>query len=371
MRTDFSIKIVEGLSNFEHLRWEWDQLHARAAMPHHVFQSHSFLRHWAEHYLGVKAKLLVVCGRIENELVMVWPLILTRKFGVKVLTFMGAPTAQFFDVLIDERVNRTPFLNAGWRTVSGIQADVFVSNNIRSDAMFRSCTAANIVEYNDTTAPFAKLFHRVDGENPGPVYSARERSNYRRRVRRASEHGEISFTALLPGLEAAAAAGKAISFKKRLLLSKAIWSPTVSDPRFGQFFETLAADPDSAVRISTINCDNKVIGIEVAFDCNGHAYGHVLATDPDNSLDGIGSLLIHRAFISAAARGMHTFEMLAPADQYKLQHSDGAIPVSSLTHAFTHKGRLYRDLFLRNVEPRTKSLVKRYAAPLIARTLRA
>jgi CelD/BcsL family acetyltransferase involved in cellulose biosynthesis len=189
-------------------------------------------------------------------------------------------------------------------------------------------------------------------------------------LRRAGEFGDVSFSSWQPGAQAVALARKAISLKQRSLLSKSIWSPTVSNPKFGRFFEQLAADPDASLRVSTINCDDKEIGIELSFDCNGHTFGHVLATDPDSPVEGIGSVLVHRAFIAAAVRGTHTFEMMAPADQYKMQHADGETPVSNLAVAFTPKGRLYRDLYLRKMQPVAKVLAQRFAAPLIARMLR-
>ena len=366
----FEIEVLKGLSNFLDLRVEWDELHKRAATPHHVFQSHSFLRHWAEQYLDDKARLFIICGRVGNQLAMVWPLVVTRRFGVDVLTFMGAPTAQFFDVLVDNLERWTLLLNAGWSEISTLRADIFVGTNIRSDALIHSCTAMCPIELpGRTTAPYAKLCLRVEGEDPGPAYSARERSNYRRRLRRAAEYGEISFSCLRPGAQASALALKATSFKQRSLLSKSIWSPTVSNPKFGGFFEHLAGDPDASLRVSTINCDDKEIGIELSFDCGGHTFGHVLATDPDSPVEGIGSVLVHRAFISATARGTHTFEMMAPADQYKMPHADGETPVSNLAVAFTPKGRLYRDLYLRKVQPVAKALAQRFAAPLIARML--
>lgn len=366
------IHVLKGVKEFKDLRAEWDELYKRAAKPHHVFQSHTFLRHWIECYLGDEARLVVICGWLKNQLAMVWPLVIRRKMGVDIVTFMGAPVAQFFDVLVEDHEERSLLLNEGWKALLALEADVFVGNNIRQDTLIHSCEVMSPVELpGRTTAPYAMLSIRVDGEDPGRAYSARERSNYRRRLRRAGDFGQISFSSLQPGAEASVTACKAISFKNRSLLKKSIWSPTVSDPKFRLFFERLATDPDAALRVSTINCDGTEIGVELSFDCNGHTFGHVLATDPDKSLEGIGSVLILRAFISAAARGTHTFEMMAPADQYKMRHADGEISVSHLAVAFTMKGRLYRDIYLKNVQPVAKIIAKMWVSPIVARRLRA
>src|SRR5690606_301189 len=98
----------------------------------------------------------------------------------------------------------------------------------------------------------------------------------------------------------------------------------------GAFFESLAMDADSAIRVSTIACDGQPIGIDLSFDCCGHTFGHVLASDPTCARDGIGSLLVHRTFMSAAARGATIFELMVPADPYKMRHADGQTPVFNL-----------------------------------------
>lgn len=370
--TDFQIEVLQGLSGFLSLRAEWETLFETAAKPQNVFQSHSFLRHWAAQYVGNQDRLYVVCGRIGDQLVMVWPLIIGRQLGVDVIGVMGAPVAQFFDILIDDVEHKTELLNAGWRALRKLKADAFIAQNIRQDASIRFCTAMQTTELpGRTAAPYAELCLRINGDELGCAYSPRERSNYRRRLRRAGDHGDVGFTSPEPGPLASELASKAISFKRSSLLQKQIWSPTVRDPRFLRFFEQLASDPGAALRISTINCDSREIGIDLSFDCNGHTFGHVLATNSEAQIDGLGSLLVNRAFIAAAARGTHRFEMMLPADAYKLQHADGETSVSSFCVAFTPKGRFYQNLYLRAMQPIVKSVARKFLAPLVARTLRA
>lgn len=367
----FLIEVLQGLSGFLALRPEWDALYDNAANPQNVFQSHAFLRHWAAEYVGEGDRLYFVCGRIEARLAMVWPLVISRKLGIEVMTIMGAPVAQFFDILIGKVEDRDSLLDAGWNAVSTLRADVFIAHNVRQDASIRLCTKMRFVELpGKSSAPYAKLRFRLNGDELGSAYTPRIRSNYRRRLRRADEHGKISFGSVEPGALASALAGKAISFKQSSLLRKQIWSPTVRDPRFRRFFEQIAADRTASLCVSTINCDDKEIGIELSFDSHGHTFGHVLATDPDSRIEGLGSVLVIRSFMSAVARGAHTFEMMLPADAYKMQHADGALPVSSLAVAFTPKGRLYRDLYLGKVQPFAKDVAKKFAAPIIAGALK-
>ncbi|MFB2551806.1 GNAT family N-acetyltransferase [Ensifer soli] len=362
---DCRIAVARGLAAFLGLKDAWDDLHRRAALPHQVFQSPGFLAHWIRHYPGA-GEIVLVTGTIDGRLAMVWPLMLTRRFGIARLTIMGAPVAQFFDVLVEEGPEAARLLAGGWQAVERLGADVFVVHHLRADT--RLATLAGIRRSAGpaaTTAPFADLSLRVSGGEPGPAYSARERSNHRRRLRRLAEQGSVALEAIAPGEAAAALAAEAVRFKTRSLLRKTVWSPAVMSPRFAAFFEALARDPSSPLRVSAIRCDGRAIGIELALDWGGHAFGHVLATDPDFPLDGIGCLLIHHTFACAARRGARVFELMAPADPYKLHHADGRTEVFDVAIAFTTGGALYRDVWLRRVAPFARHLVRNVAGPVL------
>ena len=66
----------------------------------------------------------------------------------------------------------------------------------------------------------------------------------------------------------------------------------------------------------------------------------MLATDGDFEKEGLGQLLVHHVFAEARKAGASRFDLLAPADPYKLHHADGATRVESRTYAFHAKGRL-------------------------------
>ncbi|MGO4781283.1 GNAT family N-acetyltransferase, partial [Lysobacter sp. 2RAB21] len=89
---------------------------------------------------------------------------------------------------------------------------------------------------------------------PSSAYPARERSNYRRRLRRLEERGAISFEAPPPGPAAAALAGDAVAFKQAALLRHGTVAPTIDDPRFAAFFRDFAGDAEggSSLRVSAI-----------------------------------------------------------------------------------------------------------------------
>ncbi|SFJ90263.1 Acetyltransferase involved in cellulose biosynthesis, CelD/BcsL family [Bosea sp. OK403] len=365
-----AIDIVSEHGGFLALQPEWDALFARAALPQQVFQSHVFLRHWAQHYLEAGSRLSIVTARRGGRLVMVWPLITQRRFGMTILRFMGVPVAQFGDVLVERTGHEAELLQAGWAAVRGLRADLFELRKLRTDAALASTgMPGDAILLEQREAPYADLDLRVGREGPSAVYAARERSNHRRRLRRLSERGDISFTTLDPGPQAAVLAAEAIAMKQVALTRHGIVAPTVADPRFAAFFHDLAGDAEggSPLRIAVIRCDDQAIGIDLALDCKQVSFGHVIATHPDHERGGVGGILVHRSFAAAKARGNTLFDLLAPADAYKLEHADGQTVVSDSMLPLSWWGRLVCRLGLRHLRPTLRAAVRNLPEPVTRR----
>ncbi|QPC85668.1 GNAT family N-acetyltransferase [Mesorhizobium sp. NBSH29] len=352
---------VTDVTGFEALHAEWADLFARAADPHQLFQSHVFLAHWVRNYLDDKSSLAIITGRIEGRLVMVWPLVRSARLGTRILSFMGAPVAQFGDVLVERSDQRKAWLDMAWAMVGSLGADLFEGRRIRADGALSQMTRdAHTRVLDRQESPHANLSRRVGEYGPASTYSAKERSNYRRHLRRLSERGAVTFRSLLPGPEAAQVAAEAITLKRDWLQRSAILSPSVADPRFARFFHDIAGDNThgSPLRITMIVCGARRVGIDLSFDCKGHSFGHVLATDACYEREGVGSLLVHQVFAQALKRGNTVFDLLAPADPYKLQHADGAVAVEDIVVPFTTRGSLHSSLARHLGRPLARRIVR-------------
>lgn len=366
-----SIDILEGREAFLALRAEWDTLFIRAAEPHQVFQSHVVLRHWVDHYLDKPCRVLIVTARRQGRLIMVWPLLARRRFGVETVGFMGGPIAQFGDILVEQGGDQEALIAAGWAALRARGVDLFEARKARADSVLVPCGLfAGARETDRQEAPYAKLAGRVGPDGgPGGAYSARERSNYRRRLRRLGERGDFSLETVPPSRQAAELALSAIAMKQTALRRHSIVAPTISDPRFAAFFGALAADEahGSPLRVAIIRCAGEPIGIDLAFDCKGATFGHVLATHPDHERGGIGGLLVHHSFACATARGSATFDMLAPADPYKRDHSDGVTTVSDYLLPLTLKGCAATLFSPHPWRPLLKSAMRTLPPPVVRR----
>jgi hypothetical protein len=237
-----TVETVRGLDGFARLQPEWNSLFHRWAAPHQIFQSHAFLSAWVEAYANDGAELAVVTFRLHSRLVAVIPLVRRHWLGVDVLQFMGAPVSQFDDMLVDADL-------AGYvlaripPALAELGADLLEARRIREDSALWRIPAGMPFVFERMEAPFADLAARVEDSQPGQVYSSRDRSNYRRRLRRLCEARQAPVSFDRSGREAADLAGQAVAMKTAALRRDGVDWETVGCSKFRDFFCRLAHDP--------------------------------------------------------------------------------------------------------------------------------
>lgn len=198
---------------------------------------------------------------------------------------MGAPVAQYGDVLVEAGPRRERWLERGWSALRRRGIDLVDLPLVRADAVLGHCNLLALTPpLRRQEAPFADLALRVAPDGPSIAYSARDRSGYRRRLRRLGARGEITLSCLAPGPEARALAEQAIALK-RASLSQHGAAAAVSDPRFGRFLAALAADrrSETGLRVSVVSCNGSPVGIDLSFDCGGRSFRHLVASDRASS----------------------------------------------------------------------------------------
>jgi len=350
-----TVETTGGLAAFKHLQPEWDDFFRRCATPHQVFQNPSFLRAWASGYAGDGSGLMMIVARAGGQLVGIAPLVRRRRLGLEVLQFMGAPVGQFDDMLLDGNFAELVLAQVG-AALARSGADLLEARRIREDGALWNLRHRQVQVFERMDAPFAELTLRVQNGQPGPAYSAKDRSNYRRRMRRLGERGALAFRSVLPGAEAVRLAEQAIAMKAASLRRDGMDWGTVGCTRFQDFFRRLAGDASSGLLVSVIELDGAPIGIDLSFLCKGVGFGHVLATDGAFDREGLGQILVHHVLAEAGRAGASHFDLLAPADAYKRHHADGATRVESRAYAFTTKGRLAARLGYGLVMPAARKL---------------
>jgi CelD/BcsL family acetyltransferase involved in cellulose biosynthesis len=347
--TGSEFAIIAERAQFDALQVEWDALFERAGRAIQVFQSFNWLWHWANCYLDNNTSLSIVIARRGGRLVLVWPLVMTRIFGLKKLCWMGAPTSQYGDVLVDEQCSTRDLLAESWACLKSLNADVIHLRKVRSDAAISPllpelgaiCTGCS-------AAPFMDLSAASDFKTYSRRYSAKKRSDWRRHLRKLHQSGGISFEQHACGVPARDLASRAIALKRAWLSQRGIIFPPLQDDRFDRFFRAVASDParSPGTRISALRCDGEPIGIEISLQCKGHVFGLVISYSLDFAKAGAGTMVAQYSIRTAHESGHTRFDLLAPADAHKMGWADGSVAVSDWAIGSTLAGALYARAWL-------------------------
>ena len=100
-RSVSSVETVSTIDGFEALAGEWDEL-VRAMPRPSPFLLHGWLAEWWRHY-GEGAEFAVQVARADGHLAGALPVVVRRRAGVRVASFMGGRTSVLPDVLLAPR----------------------------------------------------------------------------------------------------------------------------------------------------------------------------------------------------------------------------------------------------------------------------
>jgi CelD/BcsL family acetyltransferase involved in cellulose biosynthesis len=365
--TQCTLAVVADRAGFDALEEEWNALFARAGRPFQVFQSFNWLWHWANHYLDGRSALSVVTGRRGGRLVMAWPLVATRVAGVRRLSWMGEPVSQYGDALVEQTPDAPDLLRQAWALVRSLDADVVCLRRIRSDAAIASLVdAMDAIATDSARAPCLDLASAEDFATYQQRYPAKTRSSRRRHLRRLNDRGAVSFEQHMGGPAARDLVSQALALKSGWLASRGRLAPALQDPRFTRFFADVALGRTrpTGARISAVRCNGQPVAVEISFACKGHLFGHVIAHNVAFQKQGVGVIVAHYAIRTAHEQGCSIYDLLPPADAYKLDWADASVAVDDYAVPLSRAGAIHARLWLRLARPWLKRLANRMPAPV-------
>ena len=357
------LEIASSLTQFCELESEWNALFVRAGLSHQVFGQFNWNYHWAQHFArdDKRLQLAVVTGRLEGRLVMVWPTVIQRAGGLRVIAWMGEPVSQYGDVLVENGPDKLDLLRAGWDFLStSLKPDLVRLNKTRAD----SAIAPLLKELGATStqqleAPYLALSSAPTFSDYEQRYSSKTRKNRRRLARRLEEQGGSAWEVCREGLIARERVAQALELKRTWLKTRGLISPALSDPRTLAFFADAACDSvrPTQIRVSSLMIDTKVAAVEIAFACRDRLAIHIMAFDEQFEKNAPGMLLLERMIGQSLESGVAVYDMMAPGDGYKKDWADESVRVDDLVVPVTRLGRLYANGYLGYVRPRIKAAI--------------
>jgi CelD/BcsL family acetyltransferase involved in cellulose biosynthesis len=352
--------IVSTRDGFDGLATEWDTLFDRAGRGSQLFQTFGWCWHWCNHYLDGNRVLAVATGRREGRLVLVWPFVVNRTAGLVQLSAMGDPVSQYSDALIEPSPDAELRLGEAWRhLLAHIRPDLVWLPHVRADAAIAPIMSAlGGLAAQRQRAPYVDLDCVADGGAVSRLQSSRALKKQRAAARRLAKLGTVSFSEPAGPAQSSTLAASAVDMKRQQLAERGLLSPAFADRRMRDFFADVALGHghDTETQVVALDCNGERAAIDILLACKDRVATHIVAYDQRFSKENAGWQLLNHAIAKARAEGYRTFDLLAPADPYKLRCADGSVEVIDWAFPISMKGALYARLYPMLVRPILKRL---------------
>lgn len=359
--------LVSDCTGFAALQSAWQKLFDRAASPPQFFQSHTWLETWLETYHADLAtdptrRLAIIAGYSEGDLVMVWPLIETRRFGLTTLSWMGAPASQYGDVLLARTEGSADWLQSGLKFIEKVlRPDLLLLSNVRADsALIEGMGASPFRTLRDECAPFIDLSKFGSMDQFRAAYSKRTRKTRARKRRRYFEHDNAKSAVGCAGSRATHLTKHAIFMKRAWLASRNLSSRALSSGTFDRFLTAAAHNNTTCYRpiLSVLSRGNTHDAIELGFISGLTYFSHLAAYALESRSLSAGMLQFEDTVAYCISNGIEKIDLLAPSDAYKLDWTDQSLAVCDYAKPLSFRGAIFASLHGPFVRHCTKTLLR-------------
>jgi CelD/BcsL family acetyltransferase involved in cellulose biosynthesis len=349
---DVRIETVSTESDFAALDGAWDEL-VRAMPRPSPFLLHGWLLEWWRHY-GSEAQLAVHLAHRGDRLIGALPLCLRRRFGLRVIEFLGGSWAALADLVVAPGEDEA---------VAGL-VDQAASSGHDFANLFGLPGSSRLVAALPPNA--LRLVERLEAPvldlSPGweAVYAAKTsskaRSDRRRRLRQLAAQGTLEASVARTREELASALEDvfrvyALRWQDR---RDASGFATPTGVRFHRAALLRLAEADAA-RLVSLRLDGRAIAFALSLQLSGRAYGVTMAFDPAYSRFAPGMETMLRRLEAAADEGITRFELLGAAMPHKDRFTDRFEPIyQGIGLAQTLRGRAAAEALIGGIRARRR-----------------
>ena len=305
----------------------------------HVYQSREFLDVWMNTVGDAHRaqSFLVVVRHRQYGPVFYLPLIVERKFNIRLLRFMDAGVSDFNAPIVvpGAELTREEFASV-WSTI--------LSRLPKVDAIDLQKISANIMgipnplTYLDC-APHGTSGHAIALRAMSTNLNARNsvarlRKKLRRDFRRLNQLGKAAFVINPSPAEADEIFTTLIKFKRQKYMAT-MGHDFLAMPGIRRFYREMAAPQHigGLGHISALTCGGKVVSAHLGFAGHGYFYYTFPAYDPAYRQYSVGHLLLQHLIDQCCADEFATFDLGEGDAPYKTKLATHQLPLSDYEHA--------------------------------------
>lgn len=334
---ELTLGTITSASSFEGLADDWDGL-VRASPRPSPFLLHAWLTEWWRHY-GDGGELAVYVAHRGGALVGALPLCVRKRYGLRVLSFLGGDTA-LGDVLVSDDAGPGVEAALPARAVSSDHDFAELCGLPARSRLVGALDPSRLTLIERSEAPVLDLTEGWDSVYQSKL-SSKQRSHHRRRRRQLAELGRVDVDVARTADELERALEDAFE------LHELRWNGRPDGSGFatpvGRSFHRATARALAALdvpRVVTLKIGGRAVAFHYYLALEGRMYVHRIAFDPEFGRFSPGVINTLDAIETAAAEGATRVEFLGGAERYKVELADHLEPLYlGLGLARTLKGR--------------------------------
>jgi CelD/BcsL family acetyltransferase involved in cellulose biosynthesis len=357
-----TVSLVTTTAALRDLELQWRNLEANTQNHTGVFQSFDWIMAWAETYVkpGGNTSIHIIAAHDNNELVFVWPLMRSRRFGFSVLSWLTDPFGQYGDVLVRKGHCTKHWIAHSINFLKRLNdIDLLRLRHVREDSHLGQHAPQLFVDARMTEgAPFLDLTGFADEASYDARYTSIQRKR-RKKIRKSLEAlGPVTFKQLPAGSLADHAMATAIKEKNAWLAERGRFNRVLGCPGQLDFLKALSRRHAGTVDlvVTEMKAGDRPVSWEIGFRHAGIHYAYV--TSHVNSLTDMSPGRLHMDLSQRAclAAGMTQFDLMVPNDAHKETWSSGDVTTHDRYLPLSLAGRLVGAIYIRNIRPLMRSM---------------
>ena len=368
-----TVDVVTTQEELHALADDWRSLEIRAARPDNYFQSFAWHNNWSRlrqsGASGGQYDIFIVTIRNHKELLLVWPLMMTTRHGMKVLTWHSEPLLQYGDCLTsaDERIEICVEL-AWQRICSEPGVDLIrLDNVLQTSPLFDFLKRTNISCLNEAeTCAQLDLTRYPSHEDFVAAQAKSTRRGRRKRHNKLASMGDLDFCVHMAGPRFESAVQQSITWKREWLDQRKLPDLALAWDKTGEFFTRLANQQTSVAYplAAVLTLDDEPIACELGFVYGTNYYSYLGAYDPNFACFSAGKVQIDHMVAWCIGQKLKVFDLLGNDTSFKSDWSNSTTARNNFWLAKSLRAKVYANVWRPHVRPRCKELYQSSAPTL-------
>ncbi|HEY4995337.1 MAG TPA: GNAT family N-acetyltransferase [Aestuariivirga sp.] len=346
-----------------HLAKAWRELEQTCHIPPTVFQSYDWVKTWADIHLTAQAneKLFIIVGHLNNRLVYVMPLSLSKRRGLRMLTWLTQPIAQYGDILCDKSIDAAKWTEAAINFIKQQNhVDLIRLRHVRATSNIGAYAAAHLYDAKlHEQAPTMDLTRFATEAAYDARYDGDQRRR-RRRIRAKIEKLGVVAYETLGAAEVSSNIDQALEEKRKWLAERGRYNCVFSHSTHAEFLKAMARQQISSIETVTtrLSAGDRPVTWEIGFVYQGTQYQYLTSHMADLTDLSPSRLAFDLSQRQALRNGVKNYDLMVPYDPHKESWATRCEPVNDFYLPLTASGAFYGHVYVGTLRPMLRKAYK-------------